>query len=119
MSNFQDLSNEVLLQFFLHYPLKSLIAARGVSSLWRHLVTLAEVSPARRGLLNLYLRIIESPVFHQTRPWLLDNLRPFDREAYVNALLEQHDYLPRGFPHMDPRVARKGCDRRLLARLPS
>ncbi|KAF7342055.1 hypothetical protein MVEN_01792800 [Mycena venus] len=96
MPTLQDLSNEVLLQILPHCPLKSLISARGVCALWRHLVPLA-ASPARRGLLDLYLRIIESPVFHITRSWLLERLHPFDREGYVNALLEQHKYLPEDF----------------------
>ncbi|KAJ7915822.1 hypothetical protein B0H13DRAFT_1478229, partial [Mycena leptocephala] len=52
----------------------SLIATRSVRALWRHLVPLAGISPARRGLLGLYYRIIESPAFHLTRPWLFDNL---------------------------------------------
>ncbi|KAJ7476832.1 hypothetical protein B0H11DRAFT_1675747, partial [Mycena galericulata] len=93
----KDLSNEVLLQIFPHLPFKSNIAARGVSRVWRQLVPLAEINPARSGLLDLYLKIIESPVFHMTRPWLLANLRPFDREAYIDALLSQHDYLPEDF----------------------
>ncbi|KAJ7983189.1 hypothetical protein DFH06DRAFT_978220, partial [Mycena polygramma] len=97
MTQLQDLSNEVFLQIFPHCPLKSLIAAQGVSQLWRQLVPLADISPARRGLLKLYLEIIESPVFIKTRPWLLENLRPFDREACIHALLDQHDYLPEDF----------------------
>ncbi|KAF7342054.1 hypothetical protein MVEN_01792700 [Mycena venus] len=68
-----------------------------VSTSWRHLVTIAEISPARRGLFNLYFRIIKSRAFHLTRPWILDNLRPFDQQAYVNTLLEQHNYVPEDF----------------------
>ncbi|KAK7042339.1 hypothetical protein R3P38DRAFT_2889872 [Favolaschia claudopus] len=97
MYTFNDLPNELLLQIFPHFPLKSLIAALGVRSLWRHLAPLAEINPARRGLLELYLQIIASPIFRQTRPWLLERLRPFDREAYIDSLLEQHNYLPEDF----------------------
>ncbi|KAJ7983195.1 hypothetical protein DFH06DRAFT_943304, partial [Mycena polygramma] len=61
------------------------------------LVPLSDISPARRGLLDLYFMIIDSPVFQQSHPWLLLNLRPFDREAYINTLLDQHDYLPEDF----------------------
>ncbi|KAJ7499938.1 hypothetical protein FB451DRAFT_1008621, partial [Mycena latifolia] len=78
-------------------PLKFRIAAHGVSKLWRHLAPLADIISPRRGLLDLYFKIIESPVFERTRPWLLKNLRPFDREAYIAVLLEQHNYLPDDF----------------------
>lgn len=37
------------------------------------------------------------PYFPQTRPWTLAKLIPFDREAYVAALLAQHNYLPEAF----------------------
>ncbi|KAJ7100027.1 hypothetical protein B0H15DRAFT_818411 [Mycena belliarum] len=97
MTELNDFSNEILLQIFPKLPLKSLIAAHGVNKLWRHLASIADISPARRGLLDLYFKIIESPIFEQTRSWLLDNLTPFDREAYIDALLAQHDYLPDDF----------------------
>ncbi|KAJ7100022.1 hypothetical protein B0H15DRAFT_818401 [Mycena belliarum] len=97
MTELTDFPNEILLQIFPQLTLKSLIAAHGVSKLWRHLAPIADISPPRRGLLDLYFNIIESPIFDQTRPWLLDNLTPFDREAYIDALLAQHDYLPDDF----------------------
>ncbi|KAJ7661392.1 hypothetical protein DFH06DRAFT_1192199 [Mycena polygramma] len=97
MTQLHDLSNEVLLQIFPHCPLKSLIAAHGVSTLWRQFVPLADISPPRRGLLDFYFAIIESPAFQRSRPWLLENLCPFDREAYIDTLLDQHDYLPEDF----------------------
>ncbi|KAJ7075725.1 hypothetical protein B0H15DRAFT_649676 [Mycena belliarum] len=97
MTQLNDFPNEILLHIFPHMPLKSLIAAYGVSKLWRHLAPLAEIIPPRRGLLDLYFNIMESPIFERTRPWLLDNLRPFNREAYIEALLAQHDYLPDDF----------------------
>jgi hypothetical protein len=43
------------------------------------------------------LTIINSPWFLQTRPWVLDNLQPFNREAYVDALLAQYPRLPEAF----------------------
>ncbi|KAJ6506360.1 hypothetical protein C8R47DRAFT_944566, partial [Mycena vitilis] len=92
-----DIPNEIVLQLFPYCPLTSLVAAQGVCKLWRRIVPLADISPPRRGLLDLYLTVIESPVFERSRPWLLQNLRPFDRRAYIDALLEQHDYLPEDF----------------------
>jgi hypothetical protein len=46
---------------------------------------------------NLYFSIIESSAFEQSHPWLLENLCSFDRQAYIDALLDQHDYLPDDF----------------------
>ncbi|KAJ6544371.1 hypothetical protein B0H19DRAFT_1238816 [Mycena capillaripes] len=82
---------------FPYFPLKSIIAAQGVCTLWRHLLPLSDIDKTRRGLLNLYFEIIESPVFVRTRPWVLENLQDFDRQAYIDALLDQHDYLPDDF----------------------
>ncbi|KAJ7123119.1 hypothetical protein C8R44DRAFT_735710 [Mycena epipterygia] len=48
--------------------------------------------PTRRALLQLYIRIIDSPVFMRTRPWVLANPQPFDNAPYIDALLAQHDY---------------------------
>lgn len=72
-----------LLEIYEWLPLKSLIAAQGVNRQWRHLVPLADILPARRALLDLYIDFVASPVFLPTRPMILENLRPFDREAYI------------------------------------
>ncbi|KAJ7166089.1 hypothetical protein C8R46DRAFT_997180 [Mycena filopes] len=92
-----DFSDEILLQIFPNRPLKSIIAARGVCKLWRRLVPHSDIDAVRRKLLNLYYEIIESPAFRQSRTWTEDNLQPFDRQAYIDALLDQHDYLPDDF----------------------
>jgi hypothetical protein len=97
MSPSQHLPNETLLQIISHLPLKSLIASRGVDQLWRQFVAVADVDPARRGLLNLYLTIVNSPYFLQSRPWVLANLQSFDREAYIDSLLSQYPRLPEDF----------------------
>ncbi|KAJ6506352.1 hypothetical protein C8R47DRAFT_967338, partial [Mycena vitilis] len=97
MPTLDDFSNELLLSIFPHLTLSSLIAAKGVCTFWRRLVPLADIDPARQGLLDLYFTTIQSPVFERSRSWLLQNLRPFDRQAYIDALLDQHDYLPDDF----------------------
>jgi hypothetical protein len=97
MSTINDFPNELLLELFLHLPLKSLISSQGVCRRWRHLVPLSDISPSRRALLELYIEIIFSPFFERTRPWTLLNLRPFDRNEYLDALLKQHDYIPEAF----------------------
>ncbi|KAF5381265.1 hypothetical protein D9615_008417 [Tricholomella constricta] len=89
--------NELLLQLLSLLPLKSLIAARGVDCKWRQLIDAADILPLRRKLLDLYLSIINSPWFPQTRPWVLENLQPFDREAYISTLLMQYNRLPEAF----------------------
>lgn len=94
---FEHLANELLLHFISYLPLKSLVAFRGVNRQWQQLVMVAEIPSARRELLQLYLAIVHSPYFLQTRPWVLENLRPFDRVAYVDALLAQYPRLPEDF----------------------
>lgn len=97
MAQFTDIPNELLLLFFSYLPLKALISARGVSQHWRVLISHADILPARRALLRLYLRILASPLFIPTRPWVLSRLRPFDRKAYLDTLLKEHQYLPDDF----------------------
>ncbi|KAF8519448.1 hypothetical protein JB92DRAFT_3094929 [Gautieria morchelliformis] len=97
MAQLADIPNEILLQFFSSLHLKALIAARGVNHHWRHLVPHAAILPARRALLDLYLKIIQSPLFIPTRPWVLSRLRPFDRKAYLGGLLTEHKFLPEEF----------------------
>ncbi|KAJ7825462.1 hypothetical protein B0H13DRAFT_326081 [Mycena leptocephala] len=92
-----DLSNEIILEIFPHCPLKSIIAATGVCTLWTKLVLLSDIDTTRKALLNLCFSIIESSAFERSRPWLLENLHPFDRQAYIDTLLDQRDYLPDNF----------------------
>ena len=91
------LPNELLLQVFPLLPLKSLIAAQGVDRKWRQLVDAADILPLRRRLLHLYLSIVHSPWFLHTRPWVLENLQPFNREAYISTLRTQCNRLPEAF----------------------
>jgi hypothetical protein len=92
-----DLPNELLLEIFPHFTLKSLIAGQGVCRKWRQLIPLSDILPTRRAFLELYLRVISSPIFPQTRKWTLANLREFNRQEYIDLLLKQHDYLPEAF----------------------
>ncbi|KAJ6600022.1 hypothetical protein DFH09DRAFT_1504513 [Mycena vulgaris] len=85
--------NELLFEIFS----QSLIATRGVCKLWHRLSVHADIDPARRDLLMLYDSFVSSPAYATTREWSLENLRPFDRQAYVDALLDQHNYLPDHF----------------------
>jgi hypothetical protein len=43
------------------------------------------------------MTIINSPVFMRPRPWVLENSRRFDREAYIFVLLAQYPRLPEDF----------------------
>ncbi|KAJ6627610.1 hypothetical protein B0H10DRAFT_2210121 [Mycena sp. CBHHK59/15] len=97
MAVIHDVPNEILLHFFPLFCLKSLIASRGVCKLWKQFVRLADIHSSRHGLLRLYKMLIRSPAFIQTRPWPLENLKPFDRQAYIDALLDQHNDLPEDF----------------------
>jgi hypothetical protein len=89
--------NELLLRIFSYLTLKSLITSYGVCQHWRQLVPTSPILPTRHALFRLYLDVISSPDFLRTRPWTLAKLQPFDRDAYVTKLLEQHEYLPEAF----------------------
>ena len=60
----------------------------------RRLIHLIDIPAVRRALFELYLDIVSSPTLR--RPWALPvkSLKPFDRQAYVTALLDQHNHLP-------------------------
>ncbi|KAJ8519240.1 hypothetical protein ONZ45_g3812 [Pleurotus djamor] len=88
--------NELLLEIFCRFPLTTIIAANGVCRKWRDLLLVAEIHPTRQALLGLYRQIIQEPWFADSRPWVLENLFSFDREAYLSALADQHD-LPEHF----------------------
>ncbi|KAJ7154623.1 hypothetical protein C8R46DRAFT_1196924 [Mycena filopes] len=97
MPDFNDFPPEISLQIFPNMRLKGLISARGVSKRWAELISLADIHPARLGLLELYQKTVHDPLFLRTRPWTLENLRAFDRQAYIDALLAQHNYIPDDF----------------------
>ena len=97
MAQITDTPDEILLEFFAYLSLNALIAARGVNRHWRQLVLHADILPARRALFNLYHTIIEYPVVVSTQQWIRSGINPFDRQAYLDALLVDHPYLPEDF----------------------
>ncbi|KIJ41145.1 hypothetical protein M422DRAFT_255997 [Sphaerobolus stellatus SS14] len=97
MTSFPSLPIELYLELFSHFSLKALVASRGTCREWRNLVPKANIPPPRRLLLDLYLELIEDEYFHLTRPWVLENLKEIDREAYVGALIQQGANLPEDF----------------------
>ncbi|KAJ8472695.1 hypothetical protein ONZ45_g16560 [Pleurotus djamor] len=91
------LPNELLLAVFREFHLATLINGRAVCRRWHDLLPLADTHPIRRALLDIYNQIIREPWFLDSRPWVLENLLPFDRKAFADALLAQHSYLPEEF----------------------
>ncbi|KAF8152599.1 hypothetical protein B0H34DRAFT_784631 [Crassisporium funariophilum] len=89
--------NELGLRILSDLPLQSLIASRGVCTKWRGLVPHTDMAPARRAMLSFYDALIPSPVFQATRLSVIANLKPFDRQAYINKLLKQYSSLPEHF----------------------
>jgi hypothetical protein len=84
------------MEIFPLLSLNDLIKAQGVSRLWRRLVPLSHLLPARRALL-VYITTINSPAFLITRPRLSDNLWDFDRREYIFKLTEGEYVLPDEF----------------------
>ncbi|KIJ41142.1 hypothetical protein M422DRAFT_81187, partial [Sphaerobolus stellatus SS14] len=91
------LPTELYLELFSHFSLKALVASRGTCHEWRSLISKADIPPPPRLLLDLYLKMIQDEYFHRTHPWVLENLKDFDREAYVDALVQQGANLPEDF----------------------
>ena len=79
----------LLLRCFSFMSLKCLISSRSVCSDWRRLVPHSDIHPTRRRFLELYDRMLSTPLFLQSRGWIVDNLEPFDRQAYMATLNEQ------------------------------
>jgi len=79
----------LLLRCFSSMSLKCLISSRCVCSDWRRLVPHSDIHPTRRRFLELFDKMLANPLFFESRAWILDNLKPFDRRAYVATLNEQ------------------------------
>lgn len=81
-----DLPNEVLMEIFTWFPLRSLIVAQGVDQRWRQLAPLVHIMPARRSLLNLYLKAISTPQVLDVVHEMKHHIRIFDRWGYLASL---------------------------------
>ncbi|KAL0960148.1 hypothetical protein HGRIS_011783 [Hohenbuehelia grisea] len=56
------------------------------------------LDPNRKSLLDMNLNLINGPWFLESRPWPLENLQPFDRQAYLDAIAAFPDvYIPDDF----------------------
>lgn len=86
MVTLMELPDELHMHIHQHLPLRALIAARGVCKLWRSLLPGSHLPAHRRGLLELYLRAIESPAFHASRKEVLARTHAFNRDAYAESL---------------------------------
>uniref|UniRef100_A0A8H7Y8S6 F-box domain-containing protein n=1 Tax=Psilocybe cubensis TaxID=181762 RepID=A0A8H7Y8S6_PSICU len=93
----QSLPVELIFDIFTYFKLKTYIIAHGVCKEWRRLLPLAPINPVRRRLFQLYQNMINTPDFIKTRVWIVDNLAPFDRQAYIDALLSQYPAIPEEF----------------------
>lgn len=77
--------------------LQTLIRARGICRKWRLAMdNSSAISDTRRGLLNVYLKLIENPAFIESRH-LYRDLEPLDREKHLDLLgylLEKDEKIP-------------------------
>ncbi|KAJ6608239.1 hypothetical protein B0H10DRAFT_2227047 [Mycena sp. CBHHK59/15] len=74
MACLADFPPELTLEVFPHLCLKSLIAAEGVCQQWKQFISIADINPVRRALLELFKKTVNDPLFLPTRPWLLVEL---------------------------------------------
>ncbi|KAH9487449.1 hypothetical protein JR316_0001525 [Psilocybe cubensis] len=88
---------EIELHIFSQLELKPYLFSRGVCKEWQRLLPLADIHPVRRRLLELYLKMVNTPNFIDTRSWILENLQPFDRQAYIDTILSQYPAIPEEF----------------------
>ncbi|KAH9487450.1 hypothetical protein JR316_0001526 [Psilocybe cubensis] len=93
----QSLPVEILLHIFSQLELKPYLFSRGVCKEWQRLLPLADIHPAWLRLAEFYLKMVNTPDFIDTRTWIIDNLQPFDRQAYINILLSQYPAVPEEF----------------------
>lgn len=93
----QYLPVEILLHVFSFLELKPYIISHGVCRDWRRLLPLTDMHPPRRRLFALYQKIINTPQFLNSRSWILQNIQPFNRQAYVDTLLSQYPVMPEEF----------------------
>ncbi|KIJ41148.1 hypothetical protein M422DRAFT_256000 [Sphaerobolus stellatus SS14] len=63
-----SLPTELYLELFAHLPLKALIDSRAVCHQWCNIVPTADIPPARRLLLDLYLKLTDDKYFYLPRP---------------------------------------------------
>lgn len=82
----EDLPVELLHMIFKELALKDLIAVRGVSRRWRTSKLSVDIPIARRKLLDLYLRLIDSRSFQMSRSHIVPHLQPFCRDTFVAGL---------------------------------
>lgn len=69
-----------------YLDLQILIRARGVCREWRFAIdNSSAISDTRRGLLNIYLKLIENSAFFESRH-LYSDLEPLDREGHLGLL---------------------------------
>ena len=61
------------------------------------MVMQADIRPLRQYFLDFYYRTIEFHTFLPTRPWVLENLTPFDRVAYISHLEAHFPCIPEAF----------------------
>lgn len=99
---------ELLLEFIQQFPLETLLAARCVSKQWRELVAIAPIPPVRRALLLLFFEIVLDSRYPESKQRRIVNDAAagldaprkhgtFDRQAYIDQILAQHDYIPDEF----------------------
>ncbi|KJA23078.1 hypothetical protein HYPSUDRAFT_201637 [Hypholoma sublateritium FD-334 SS-4] len=85
---------EIVLHIFSYMELKTLIACEGVCQEWRQLVPLADLHHDRRRLLELYHDVIGN---EQSLLSANPQTSTFDRQAYIDQLLQQYPRVPDGF----------------------
>ncbi|KAF9560328.1 hypothetical protein CPC08DRAFT_604599, partial [Agrocybe pediades] len=88
---------ELLLKIFSFLELKPYIISHGVCKEWQRVLPLADVNPIRKRMLDLFRHMLSHPYFVDSRPWTLNNLKSFDREAYIESLYSQYPRIPEEF----------------------
>jgi len=93
----ETLPTELVLHVFSFLELQPYILAHGVCKEWQRLLPLAYIHPIRRRMYDLFRDMLLSPLFLETRGFIVPNLKQFDRQAYINALLSQYPAIPEEF----------------------
>ncbi|KAF9068471.1 hypothetical protein BDP27DRAFT_1327087, partial [Rhodocollybia butyracea] len=95
---FEGFPTEIMLKIVEQLPLGPLLIFRGVNRQWRDLIPMLDIPRERRDLYNLYMECISTPAFIESRSWIARFLKPFDRQAYIDAIYSQQcPFIPEHF----------------------
>ncbi|KAF9564043.1 hypothetical protein CPC08DRAFT_705571 [Agrocybe pediades] len=88
---------ELRLEIFSHLELKPYVISHGVCKAWKQELPHAILHPIRRRMLDSCRTLRDMPGVWENCQFYVEDLKPFDRDNYINTLLEQYPVIPEEF----------------------